>query len=188
MKKKNNTLEKNVTMITNQSIMANALIPKVRKAPTDLAKQFFFRSLLFVGALFSFLLTACAPQAYVTLHSEPSGAHLYTRTDKFVGITPYTVKLSDIPVEAREKGVWELGELVAYKEGYEPVSRKLRLPVEVNSPTTKKIFQPEITEWEFLFDFNAAETERRAKKESDFFACNYWLDEDQNRAGRLDTG
>jgi hypothetical protein len=56
----------------------------------------------------------------------------------------------------------------------------LSLPMKVNSPTTKKVFQTEITEWEFLFDFNAAEDEARAKKESDFFACNYWLDEDQN--------
>ncbi len=142
-------------------------------------KRMFKRAILH-AALFCIVMTACAPQTYLTLYSEPSGAHLYTKNDKFVGITPYTVRLNEIPQEARDKGVWELGELVAYKEGYSPVTRHLRLPLDDTAAKKKSLFQAEVTEWEFLFDFNSGEQERQSPAATDFFACNFWLDEDQN--------
>lgn len=159
--------EKHVQSFANNNNKHHIRIARIKKAFS------------FICTLFAFLMTACAPQAYVTLRSEPSGAHLYTSSEKFVGVTPYTLRLDNIPVEAQEKGVLELGQLVAYKEGYDPVARRINLPVEANKKS-KKLFQTEITEWEFLFDFNSEQSEKQSKTGDDFFACNYWLDEDQN--------
>ena len=133
-----------------------------------------------------FVFFSCAPKASLIIRSEPQNARIYKAPGSYVGTTPCRIKLNELPKDLAAKGEIDIGEFTAYNENFPPVTKDLKLKLnDGNQITKKKLFRKSL-EWHFLFEFDKNSSPDTYNALPKFFACNYWIDRNQDSQVSVD--
>jgi hypothetical protein len=141
---------------------------------------------LFVLILFVSSFAQSSQGGSIQFRSKPEQVDVFSPHYGYIGTTPFTFILKDkIPAEALQTGVWNIGPFTASKKGSAPIiiypTLEITKTIQEGSPTPSDV-QPS---WVYNFPFLCTNTISDIPQKPEvptFFACNHWVDENQDGA------
>lgn len=135
--------------------------------------------------LFIIFISLYSQSGTILFRSTPSQADVYSAKYGYLGTTPFKFTLKEpIPAAALQAGTWQHEFAVRYKNGA-PIVFYPQLPITKAIRMHYQSQKDVNTCWLVNFPINTKESTFSAElvpTPPDFFACNYWIDENQDGA------